>query len=308
MRLLVTGASGLLGLNLSLAMHRRHAITGVDRSRLVGVPFELLRADLLDAGAEARILDSVRPEAVVHCAAWADMDACEVDPAGAQRVNAELPGTLARSCAQRGIRLIYISTDGVFDGSKQGAYTEEDMPNPQGAYSRTKLEGERNVLSADPRALVARVNFFGWSLAGNRSLAEFFLGHLMAGEACQGFNDVWFCPLFAGHLANILVEMLEQGLSGLYHVVGSEALTKYEFGLRIARQFGLDESLIRPISVEESGLRARRSHNLRLSVHKLSTDLKQEIPSLSTGLPEFFAQYQQGYPQELRSYQHAGVA
>src|SRR5512143_1828976 len=111
MRLLVTGASWLLGLNLSLAMHRRHAITGVDRSRLVGVPFELLRADLLDAGAEARILDSVRPEAVVHCAAWADMDACEVDPAGAQRVNAELPGTLAQACTQRDIRLIHISTD-----------------------------------------------------------------------------------------------------------------------------------------------------------------------------------------------------
>jgi dTDP-4-dehydrorhamnose reductase len=97
--------------------------------------------------------------------------------------------------------------------------------------------------------------------------------------------------------------VLEKGLSGLYHVVGSEAITKYEFGLRIARQFGFDEDLVQPISVEESGLIARRSHNLRLSVHKLSTDLGIEIPGVSTGIEKFYTQYQQGYPQKMRSYQ-----
>ena len=306
MRLLITGASGLLGLNLSLMMQGAHDITGVDRSKLAGVPFELLRADLLEPGVEERILDSVRPQAVIHCAAWADMDACEADPEGARRLNTDLPGQLAQACAQRGIRLLHISTDGVYDGLKDGFYTEADAPHPQGVYARTKLAGEQNVLAADPYALVARVNFFGWSLSGSRSLAEFFLEHLRSGEGCQGFTDVWFCPLFVGHLAQLLVEMLEKGLSGLYNVLGSEALTKYEFGLRLARQFGLDESLIEPISVEDSGLKARRSHNLRVSVHKLSTALGHEIPSVSTGLGEFYTQYQQGYPQKIRSYQHAG--
>ena len=98
--------------------------------------------------------------------------------------------------------------------------------------------------------------------------------------------------------------MLEKDLLGLYHAVGSEALTKYEFGLRIARQFGFDEGLVQPISVEESDLTARRSHNLRLSVHKLSTDLGLEIPGVSTGIPMFYTQLQQGYPQKMRSYQH----
>jgi len=150
---------------------------------------------------------------------------------------------------------------------------------------------------------VARVNFFGWSLSGTRSLSEFFYNHLSSGDQANGFTDVWFCTMFVGDLGTTLIQMLEKGLSGLYHVVGSEAITKYEFGLRVARQFGFDEGLVRPISVEESGLTARRSHNLRLSVHKLFTDLGIEIPGVSTGIEKFYTQLQQGFPQKMRSYQ-----
>jgi len=302
MRILVTGASGLLGLNLSLLMHTTHEITGVDRSRLGAVPFHLVNADLLDPGAVDRILGMTCPEAVIHCAALANLEACEENPQEAERLNADLPGELAASCARNGIRLVHLSTDSVFDGTKDGIYTEADLPNPQGVYAATKLRGEQNVLLADREAIVARVNFFGWSLGGRRSLSEFFYNHLSAGEACNGFTNIWFCPLFVGDLAETLVRMLENGLSGLYHVVGSESLTKYEFGLCIARQFGFDESLVHPISVEDSGLTARRSHNLRLSIHKLSTDLGQEIPGVSTGIAKFYTQFAQGYPQKMRSY------
>jgi dTDP-4-dehydrorhamnose reductase len=303
MRILVTGASGLLGLNLSLREIGTHAIVGVDRSKLANTPFELIQADLLQAGACSRLLDLVRPEAVVHTAANADVDACEASPDEARRLNADLPGELAAACAERGIRLAHISTDAVFDGAKAGPYLETDPPNPLSLYARTKLDGERAVAAAYPGAIIARVNFFGWSLGGKRSLSEHFYNHLSAGKRCDGFTDVWFCPLFVGDLAAILVRMLEAGLSGLYHVVASESLTKYDFGLRIARQFGFDQGLIRPISVEQSGLTARRSHNLRLSVHKLSTALGMSIPDVSTGIAQFYAQHQQGYPQKMRSYQ-----
>lgn len=303
MRILVTGASGLLGLNLSLQMTATHDITGVDRSKLGAVPFSLLNADLLEAGACSRLIDVVRPEAVIHTAANAIIDACESDPAGARRLNGELPGELAEVCARRSIRMIHISTDAVFDGTKDGIYTEADAPNPLSVYAQTKLDGERNVLSANPQAAVARVNFFGWSLSGSRSLVEFFFNNLNAGQPCNGFTDVWFCPMFVGDLAETLVRMLDKGLSGLYHVVGSQSRTKYDFGVLVARQFGFDPQLVIPKSVEDSGLAARRSHNLRLSVNKLSTDLGIAIPGVSIGLEKFYTQYQQGYPQKMRSYQ-----
>jgi dTDP-4-dehydrorhamnose reductase len=300
MKLLVTGASGLLGLNLSLLTYQVHDIVGVDRSKLANVPFQLIKTDLLEPGAIDRILDEARPEAVIHCAALADVDTCEADPETARLVNAGLPGDLAAACARRGVRLAHLSTDAVFDGTKDGVYTEADAPNPLGVYARTKLAGERAVLDANPAAVVARVNFFGWSLSGTRSLSEFFFNNLSAGRACNGFTDVWFCPMFVGDLADTLVRVLDKSLSGLYHIVGSEALTKYEFGVRIARQFGFDPELVIPKSVEVSGLKARRSHNLRLSVHKISTDLGASVPGLSTGLGRFYTQHQQGYPQFLR--------
>jgi dTDP-4-dehydrorhamnose reductase len=303
MKILVTGASGLLGLNLSLRMTGTHSIVGVDRSKLADTPFDLVQADLLEVGACSRLLNEVHPDAIIHTAANANVDACESDPVGAQLLNAKFPGHLAELCAKYDVRLIHISTDAVFDGTKDGIYTENDVPNPLGVYAQTKLDSERNVVSANSDAVVARVNFFGWSLSGTRSLAEFFYNNLSKGQQVNGFTDVWFCTMFVGDLTDTLVRMLEKGLSGLYHVVGSEALTKYEFGLKIARQFGYDEELIQPISVEESGLPAKRSHNLRLSIHKLSTDLGLEVPGVSTGIEKFYTQAQQGYPQKMRSYQ-----
>ena len=109
--------------------------------------------------------------------------------------------------------------------------------------------------------------------------------------------------MLVNDLGEILIKMLERGLHGLYHVVGPESMSKYQFGVEIARKFGLQEGLISPQSVDKSSLTTRRSHNLSLSTHKLSTDLHQNLPDFSTGLDKFFTQYQQSYPQKIRSYQ-----
>lgn len=302
-RLLVTGASGLLGLNLSLAASAAYTVIGADRCALSGVPFEQICIDLLDAGAVERLFEAARPDALIHCAALADLEACEADPDLARRLNARLPGDLAAASQARGVKMIHISTDAVFDGTKAGRYTEEDAPAPLSLYARTKLEGEQAVLAANPQAIVARVNFYGFSPSGRRSLAEFFLNNLLAGIPVRGFTDVLFTPTFVGDLADLLLAMLEADLRGLYHTVGAQVLSKYNFGVAIARRFGLDESLIAPASVEGSGLTARRAHNLGLDAHKLSTALGQPLPSFSTGLDRFYAQHQQGYPQKIRSYQ-----
>ncbi len=204
MKILVTGASGLLGLNLSLGMIGTHTVVGVDRSKLAGTPFKLIKADLLEAGICSRFIEEVRPDAVIHTAANAILDACEADPEGAHLLNAEFPGELAELCARCGIRMLYISTNSVFDGTQEDPYIEEDMPNPLSVYAQTKLQGERNVLSANPEAVVTRVNFFGWSLSGTRSLSEFFFNTLSKGQIVNGFTDVWFCPMFVGDLAETL--------------------------------------------------------------------------------------------------------
>lgn len=306
MRLLVTGASGLLGLNLALDASSTSKVIGVDRHPPVAGPFQVIQADLLEPNAVHRILEESEPDAVIHCAAAADVDFCEHNPGLARETNAQLPARIAEQCAIRKVPLLHVSTDAVFDGNKSGQYTESDEPNPVGVYGTTKYEGEQAVLEVYPEAIVVRVNFYGWSITGRRSLAEFFVTNLSLGRSIIGFDDVSFCPMLVNHLGETLIKMLEANLHGLYHVVGAEAMTKYQFGVEIARKFGLDASLISPASVDQSALAARRSHNLHLSIHKLSTDLSSVLPNFSTGVEQFYSQFEQGYPQRIRSYQQEG--
>jgi dTDP-4-dehydrorhamnose reductase len=191
-----------------------------------------------------------------------------------------------------------VSTDAVFDGQR-GEYTEDDTPNPLSIYAQTKYDSEQAVASANPDAIIARVNLFGWSLSGKRSLAEFFYYNLQAHKPVKGFTDVYFCPLLANDLAQIFLEMVDKGLKGLYHVVSRECITKYDFGVRISRQFGLDSTLILPTSVTEGGLQAARSPNLTLKSDKLADAINRSLPGLSTGIERFYALYQQSYPQKL---------
>ena len=302
-RILVTGVSGLLGINLAHETMRAYDIVGVDRGKLVNAPFRIWKADLLDPGAVDAILNSVCPNWLINCAALADLEACENTPNLARALNTDLPAQMAKACRSRDISFAHISTDAVFDGEKDGFYTEEDSPNPLGVYSQTKLDGERAVLNENKNAIVARVNFYGWSLSGKRSLAEFFHHNLTNNKSMSGFTDVIFCPMFVNHTARILIKMLEKNLSGLYHLVGTQAMSKYQFGVEIARKFSLQEGEISPKSILASSLTARRAHNLALSTHKLSTDLGETLPEFSTGLDEFYTQYKQGFPQKIRGYQ-----
>jgi dTDP-4-dehydrorhamnose reductase len=301
-RILITGASGLLGINLAQETMNAHDVTAVDRGKLVHAPFKVLNGDLLNTGTLDFALDFAQPEWLINCAALAELDACEEYPDLARRLNIDLPSQMAKACKVRGIAFVHISTDAVFDGEKDGFYTEEDSPNPLGVYALTKLAGEQAVLAENPNAIAARVNFYGWSLGGKRSLAEFFHHNLTHNKSMSGFTDVKFCPMLVNDTARILIKMLQKKLSGLYHVVGPQAMSKYQFGVEIARRFSLKEGEISPKSILSSNLTARRAHNLCLSTHKLSTALGEALPEFSTGLNEFHTQFIQGYPQKIRSY------
>ncbi len=301
MRILITGTGGLLGSNLALEAASDHTVFGVDRScPQKTTAFTPVAADLLEPGIVERILEDTQPDWVIHCAAQANVDACEHDPENARKLNTELPRKLAQLVARGGARLLYVSTDAVFDGQK-GEYTETDSPNPVNVYAQTKLDGETAVLDASLNAIVARINIFGWSPSGKRSLAEFFFNNLDAGNQIKGFTDIFFCPVLVNDIADLFYQMLDKGLSGLYHVVSSESISKYDFGVAIARRFGFDPDLITPISVTQSGLRAVRSPNLTLRVDKLIHDLGVVPPGLSPAIERFYTLYQQGYPQMLRT-------
>ena len=303
MRLLVTGASGLLGLNLSLVAARQgDEVTGLVHSRsLQGVPFEVRQVNLLETDEALATIEASRPEAIIHCAAIASINAAEQQPELTRQLNAEIPGRLAGAAKGWGVPFVHISSDAVYNG-QTGNFQETDPTDPLSVYARSKLAGEQAVRAANPEAIIARTVFYGWSLSGQRSLAEFFFNKLTAGEPMKGFTDLVFCPLYVEDLAQVLLEMLEKQLTGVYNVVASGHLSKYDFGVRIARLFGLSSDLIEPVQTGEEYLGAPRSLNLSLNTEKLQTALGHALPGVDQGLERLHERWVEGYPQTLQGY------
>jgi dTDP-4-dehydrorhamnose reductase len=298
-RFLVTGASGLLGLNMGLQVAGHVELIGqVHSNRLQNVPFQQIVVDLADASQTQQMMEEARPDVLIHCAAMANVDECEQKPELAQRINAEVPSQLAELCKKMGTYMVHISTDAVFDG-KNGPYTENDLPCPINQYALTKLTGEHEVLMKNSAAVVLRVNFFGWSLSGKRSLAEWFVKNLQAGQTTNGFMDVQFCPMMVNDLVDVIMATTERSLSGLYHAVGRDSMTKFAFGYELARRFGYDHTLIKPVSWHDGDLTAARSPDLRLKTQKLASAIGKALPGWQDGVERFYQQAQDGYPQRV---------
>ncbi len=302
-KLLITGASGHLGLNLALYAQRQgyDVIGWTNRQPLAKAPFAVDQFDLTDTQHLREKLEVTAPDLVIHTAALANLEGCDKNPELAYQLNAEVPGLLAWHLKRMGVPLLHISTDAVFDGTK-GDYSETDMPNPINTYAHSKLMGEDNVSTEYKEALIARVVFFGWTLNGNRSLAEFFYNRLKAEETANGFTDMIFTPLYVEHLASLLLEALEQELHGTYHFFGNQEISKYAFGVSLAREFSFDESLVSPISVMDSELTTQRSLNLSMNSEKLRTALGHEMPGIVEGLKALHLAEDMGLRERILSF------
>ncbi len=233
-----------------------------------------------------------------------NVDRCEQDEAGAYLLNREMARWVARASTEQGAQLVHISTDAVFDG-RRGGYREEQRPHPINVYGRSKLAGEQAVKHAHPRAIICRTNIFGWNALSKLSLAEWFLDSLESERRTPGFSDVWVTPLLVNDLAGILVQMLEADLKGTYQVVGADCVSKYEFGVRLARVFHLATELIEPVSVDEAQLRAPRPKRLCLDGRKAARALDLSLPRLNDGLKRFRALRDDGYRARLKSLEGA---
>ena len=300
-RLLITGASGLLGANLVLEARPHHQVTAVCHAHPIAAEgVQVVVADLTEPSAAEQLLTEHRPTWVVHCAAEAEVDRCEQDPNRAARLNVTMAGSVAAACEKGDIRLVHVSTDAVFDGQR-GGYREDDEKQPVNVYGRTKLEAERVVLASHPRAVILRTNFFGWHAWGRRGLAEWFLDRFEAGQTAPGFVDVQVTPLLANDLARSILSVAALGASGVYHVTGGDCLSKFEFGRRLASLFGFPEDLVHPVRVDQAGLLARRPHNLCLDSARWKTAMGLEAPSINDGLARFRDLRESGFVAELKS-------
>jgi dTDP-4-dehydrorhamnose reductase len=301
-RIVITGASGLLGSNLTLAAadagHSVTALYGGHEFHPPGVAS--CGGDLLDEPWVDATITSASPDCVIHCAALTDIDRCEADPARAHAVNVEATLLVAKASQRCGARFVYVSTDAVFDGA-QGHYSEDSSTAPVNEYGRSKLLGERAAQEGASDPLVIRTNMFGWNCRQKTSLAEWILGRLRSGDVVPGFTDIVFSPLLVNDLAVVMLGLLEAGVTGLYNVGSRQAMSKYEFAREVAVAYGFDPQAVAPTEIGASGLTTRRPLNTSLRVGKAEGALRCTMPSIQGGVDRFRRLEETGYVDRLRA-------
>lgn len=234
-RVWITGAGGLIGNQLLQRASRDVSgweVTGLGRGDL----------DLEDGPAVERRWRTGAPDLVIHCAGLTRSPACQADPDRARRANVQVTERLARLASASGSRLVFLSTDLVFDGAR-GRYRESDAPNPLSVYAETKAEAERRVLEADPAHVVIRTSLnHGASPTGDRSFTEDMLRTVRAGGRLALFTDEFRCPIPAAATARAIWSLARglraagvgAGPSGIFHVAGAERLSRWEIGRILA--------------------------------------------------------------------------
>ncbi|MHB8078617.1 MAG: dTDP-4-dehydrorhamnose reductase [Candidatus Krumholzibacteriia bacterium] len=246
MRILVTGAAGMLGRAVVAAAGVRHAVVGAD----------LADGDLTDPAVAPALLARHRPDWVAHCAAFTDVDGAESARERALAVNGEATAHLARACAAAGVGLQYISTDYVFDGRDPRGYDEEATRAPINHYGLTKARGEEAVGAMPGRSQIVRTSWlFG---PGPKNFVLAIRSRLVSSAVLQVVKDQVGCPTYAPDLAEVLLFLLENGTPGLYHATNRGACTWFAFAREIARQLGYDPRLVAPCAAADWWTPARR--------------------------------------------------
>ena len=244
--IVVIGANGQLG----SAFRRR---LGADARYLTSNDLDLAETSTIRG-----VVTDLRPSHIVNCAAYTAVDRAEDDEDTAQAINATAVGELAAVAADIGARLVTFSTDYVFDGSKDGAYTEDDEPSPINAYGRTKLEGERAGLAANPMALVVRTS---WLMSGTHpNFAATMLRLINEGQV-KVVDDQRGHPTFVDDLATGSLAALDAGATGVLHLTNTGTTTWYGLAREIAAAGGLDPERVKPTTTAEFPTRAARPAN-----------------------------------------------
>jgi len=280
--LFVTGASGLLGSRMVEPAKHNYEVIPLHNTR--PLHSNSLRLDITNLSEVLSLFNKLKPHMVIHTASETNVDKCETRKEQAWRINVEGTRNIAFACSKVGAKLVYISTDYVFDGEK-GNYTEQDKPNPINYYGVTKSEGESQVVQHCKNYAILRTSvLYGWH-PWKQNFATWVINELKQNKEITVVEDHYNTPTLADNLAEMAIETILKDLQGVYHACGSERIGRYEFARQIARAFDLNQNLIRPIKMEQlTAWIAKRPRDSSLNTNKIRSQLEAKPLNITEGL------------------------
>lgn len=291
-KIYITGIAGLLGNNIAIELSGKYQITGVDSVdiRIPNIEYEVF--DVCDYDRLYKSIADAKPDVLIHTIAVVNVDRCEEEEDFARKLNAELTKKLSEICSQLNIKMIYISTDAVFDGEKESLYTEEDEVHPLNIYAKTKYEGEL-ALKENIDSLILRTNIYGINVQNKNSFGEWIVKALENDEEMNMFTDIVFSPILVNDLAFIIDKCIESNLCGLYHACATGAITKYDFGVRLKDIFNMKTGKIHKTTSDIMNFKAKRAKNMGMSNKKLREALNISIRTPEESIAQFYELYRQ---------------
>jgi dTDP-4-dehydrorhamnose reductase len=236
---------------------------------------------------------------VIHAAGLTSIEKCEANPTLAKYINVDLTKNLATVCAMLNIPMVYISTDHLFLGNE--SLVQEDYPvSPVNIYAKTKAEAETCVLDSNAKALIIRTNFYGWGTSYRESFSDMVINHLRAGKKISLFKDIYYTPMLVEPFVYTVHELAHKKAKGIFNVVGDDRISKYDFGLRLAKEFNLDNGLIDAGKIIDKPSLVNRPHDMSLSNQKVSNYLARKMGGLDEHILKLKAQEVYGLAKELQ--------
>jgi len=286
-KVVITGGSGLLAVNWALSVRHKFEVILLLHQKNISITD--VKTDIVSLSSEgecASMLMRHQPDVLIHTAGLANVELCESNNELADQVNIDITRNLSKACFNHGVKLVHISTDHLFSG-EQEFVTEDSRCNPLNNYAKTKLIGEQQVLKELKDALIIRTNFFGWGPKYRQSFSDIILNQLKNSKSIDLFSDVYFTPILIDELVKAVHQLIDAKSSGLFNISGNDRLSKYEFGLKLAKLFHLDEGLINMVSIDDNSNLVNRPKDMSLSNAKFCKKLNYKIPSLDEQLKKF---------------------
>lgn len=281
-RYLVTGASGLLGHflvpHLAAQGYSVVAITNTHDLPIIKA-VQSVKCDITNKDEVTALLDKSSPDIIIHAAGMTSVDQCETDPATARLMNTDVPVWLAQWSFKNARQYVFISSDHVTGGDR-ALFAESDPIAPVNVYAKSKADAEVAISECVPSAQIVRTNFFGRGPAWRKSLTDWLWEKALAAEKIPAFTDSYFSPLSVHYLSRSITDLSQKSASGVFHIGGSERVSKYDFAAQFLEFFDFDAALLQPSLVKDAHLKAPRPMDMSMAVGKIEQTLGYEMPTL----------------------------
>lgn len=275
--ILLTGGSGLLAVNWFYSKNNEYSVyLGLNERKIHPDDCQVICLNFFSEESLMKQIETVGPSVVIHTAGLTSVEKCENNPELAFHINVELSCMVANVTKRLGVRLVHISTDHLFEGN--ASMLSEDEPRQAiNIYGITKALAESKIEEINPEALIIRTNFYAWGTSYRKSFSDYIIESLRNKELLSLFDDVYYTPILAENLINTVHELLERNEKGIFNIVSDDRISKYDFGILIAEEFGLDKTKIERCSIYNKLNLVRRPHDMSLSNQKVKKLLGKNL-------------------------------